>query len=61
MKSTVIPPKIKRLLKFYIEVIFVIKFKDYVYDENNVSRLDSRYHNITYQVDWKGRKTLIYL
>ena len=51
MKSTVVPPKIKRILKFYIEVMFVIKFKDYVYDENNVSRLDSLYHNITYQVD----------
>ena len=39
MKSTVIPLKIKRILKFYIEVMFVIKFKDYVYDGSNVSRL----------------------
>ena len=61
MKSTVVPLKIRRILKFYIEVMFVIKFKDYVYDGNNVSRLVSLYHNITYRVNKKGRKTVIYL
>ena len=61
MKSTIIPLKIKRILKFYIEVMFVIKFKDYVYDGNNVSSLDSLYHNITYLVDWKGTMTVICL
>ena len=61
MKYTGVSLKIKRILKFYIEVMFVIKFKDYVYDGNNVSSLDSLYHNITYLVDWKGRMTVICL